>query len=185
MEEWKDIQGYEGLYQVSNLGKVMSLERVVIKNTGVANPIRAKLKALVIDNSGYFKVNLYKMNKLGRFSVHRLVGVAFIPNPENKPCINHKNHNIYDNASENLEWCTHSENNMAQYKTPRKTTSLYKGVFCAKKPLRKKWVAYITLKSKTYRLGYFATEVEAASAYNTKAKELFGGFAVLNRVSNV
>lgn len=96
-EIWKDIKNYEGLYQVSNLGKVKG----VIKNI-VLSPA---------NNSGYMRVNLYKDGKRNMKSVHRLVAEAFIPNPENKKTVDHINHIRDDNRVENLQWATPTEQN--------------------------------------------------------------------------
>lgn len=95
-EEWRDIKGYEGLYQVSNFGKVRS--------------DKGNLKAQFKNRQGYFRVQLYKNNKGKHFSVHRLVALAFIPNAENKPQVNHIDENKENNIFTNLEWVTQSEN---------------------------------------------------------------------------
>lgn len=93
MEIWKDVAGYEGLYQISNLGRVKGLKR-------------NKILALK-DNQGYLKIGLRKPKDKQRFfSVHRLVAIAFIPNPNNYPQINHKDECKTNNCVSNLEWCT-------------------------------------------------------------------------------
>lgn len=92
-ETWKNVRGYEGLYQISDLGRVKSLKKI-----------------LKPSNSEYKRVNLYKNGKIKTYYIHRLVAEAFIPNPENKPQINHKDENKYNNNVNNLEWCTHKEN---------------------------------------------------------------------------
>ena len=106
MEEiWKDVKNYEGLYQISNLGRLKSVERIyknrkckeLIKKTSVAN--------------GYERIGLSKNGEIKYFSIHRLVAEAFIDNPKNLPCINHKDTNKRNNKVDNLEWCTHKENN--------------------------------------------------------------------------
>ena len=102
MEEWKDVEGYEELYQVSNEGNIRSL------NYNHTNTIK-NLK-LVVVNSGYVIVGLTKNGKTKRKYVHRLVGEAFIPNPNNYKCINHKNEDKTLNTVENLEWCDHKYN---------------------------------------------------------------------------
>lgn len=98
MEVWKDIPGYEGRYQVSNLGNVKSLNYRNSKQPKLLKPMEYKI--------GYAAVNL---NRKWR-KVHRLVAEAFVPNPSNKREVNHINGNNLDNRAENLEWVTPSEN---------------------------------------------------------------------------
>lgn len=104
MEEWRDIKGYEGKYQVSNLGRVRSLRDNF-------NRPREKILSLQDDRQGYKYVNLYKNSKPHTIKVHRLVAIHFIENPDNKPCVNHKDENKANNRVENLEWCTVAYNN--------------------------------------------------------------------------
>lgn len=105
MEVWKDIQGYEGLYQVSNMGRVRSLERKVKRWDGYRT-VPAGMPKIQKSNSGYFRVELWKDWKGKKYLIHRLVAQAFIPNPENLPQVNHLNEDKTDNRVENLEWCT-------------------------------------------------------------------------------
>lgn len=105
-EIWKDIKGYEGLYQVSNLGRVKSLPRNT-KNQ-YKNGI---IKKNIILKNGYYFINLYN-NGSKLFTIHKLVAQAFIPNLKNKPCINHIDGNKQNNCVDNLEWCTYSENEL-------------------------------------------------------------------------
>lgn len=111
MEEWRDIKGYEGIYQVSNLGRVRSLDRFVRTHErfGGTRLVKGKIKSLPL-LVGYPTVNLDKDYKHKVEYVHRLVAEAFIPNPENKPEVNHKDANKTNNNAENLEWVTHLEN---------------------------------------------------------------------------
>ena len=110
-EIWKDVVGYEGLYQVSNLGRVRGLDRLV-KHSGEHMRIQKGriLKGLVHSKDGYVYVGLYKKGKYKKIKVHRLVGLAFIENPQNKPMINHIDENKENNKLDNLEWCTAKEN---------------------------------------------------------------------------
>jgi len=115
MEIWKDIEGYKGLYQISNLGRVKSLKRKEIfgKKTRIRNE---KYLNQAIHKSGYLFVSLSKNNFTKNFMVHRLVILSFIKNTQNKPQVNHKNGIKTDNILENLEWVTASENRIHAYK---------------------------------------------------------------------
>lgn len=106
MEIWKDIKGYEGLYQISNYGRVKSLPRMM-KNRKCEEII----KAPSVLPKGYLKVSLCKNGKIKYFFIHRLVAEAFIPNPNNFPCVNHKDCNPRNNEVSNLEWISYKENN--------------------------------------------------------------------------
>jgi hypothetical protein len=121
MEEiWKDVVGYEGSYQISSLFRVKSLKRIYeVTKQGRIYKVFQKEKDLksTINGKGYYCVGLYKDNKKTTFLVHRLFAKVFIPNPENKPHINHINGIKFDNRIENLEWVTHSENIQHAYDT--------------------------------------------------------------------
>ena len=110
-EIWKPIKGYEGLYEVSNLGNVKSL----------CDKRGERLRKLVPDKNGYMTVCLKKEGKYCNKKVHRLVASAFLENEENYPHVNHKDLNKANNAVENLEWCSAKYNNL--YKDKYKCTN--------------------------------------------------------------
>ena len=101
-EIWKDINGYNGIYQVSNLGRVRSLGN----DKGKKDKIRKQVK----NSKGYLRVGLHKDGATTWEYVHRLVAQAFIPNTDNLPQVNHKDENKENNCVDNLEWCTNKYN---------------------------------------------------------------------------
>ena len=106
-EVWKDIKGYEGIYRISDLGRIMSV------NFGPKNHVNnsePKLLKLTKSSSGYLHVQLYKNGKPSTKLVHILVAEAFVENPQGKPEINHIDGNKFNNTPSNLEWVTKSEN---------------------------------------------------------------------------
>ena len=102
-EEWRAIKDYEGLYEVSNLGRVRSLNYNGTKRVQLLKPQD--------QGQGYLQVQLRKNKKRRSYRVHRLVAEAFIPNPNNLPCINHIDQNRSNNRVDNLEWCSYEYNN--------------------------------------------------------------------------
>lgn len=111
IEVWKDVIGYEGLYIVSSMGRVKSLDRIVKDRWGNDRNKEGQIISLNKKKHGYFHVNLYKNKIRKTHSVYRLVAVAFIPNTDNLPQINHKDENPSNNCVENLEWCDSEYNN--------------------------------------------------------------------------
>lgn len=109
MEKWKDVKGYEGLYQVSNEGRVKALSKSWVCGKGVIHYRKEHLLKCVT-SKGYLQVKLCKDGKINTLKIHRLVAEAFIPNEDNKPCIDHINTIRTDNRIENLRWCTYKEN---------------------------------------------------------------------------
>lgn len=153
-EIWKDIKGYEGLYQVSNTGKVRSLDRTVIGKNNSKRLIYGKELSKTDNGRGYDKVALQNDGRNTRkiCKVHRLVAETFIPNPENKPEVNHINCNKKDNRVSNLEWSTSSENSKHAYDNNLKNVS------------RSKRVARINDEGKILEI--FNSAREASNSYN-------------------
>lgn len=110
MEIWKDINGYIGIYQVSNMGNVRSLQREEYKCRQGYRVRKGRQLKPGRDKKGYLLVGLRKDGKCKTRRIHRLVAEAFIPNPNNLPQINHKDENKCNNTVDNLEWCTPSYN---------------------------------------------------------------------------
>lgn len=133
VEEWADIKGYEGLYKVSTLGRVLSLKKTF--KTGRNHLIEKTYPETIMSPSktkkGYLRINLFKDGKLKAFQVHRLVAEAFIPNPNNYPEVNHKNEIKDYNTVDNLEWCTTRYN--IEYSTGFST--IYKAIEKTKRPI--------------------------------------------------
>ena len=111
MEVWKDVVGYEGLYEVSSYGRIKRLER---EYWHTHNKTNSKIKELILKldsiNKKYEQIGLTKNSITKNYSVHRLVAIAFIPNKDNKPVVNHIDENKLNNKLCNLEWATQSEN---------------------------------------------------------------------------
>ena len=108
-EIWKDINSYEGFYQISNLGNVKSLQRMA-KNKDGQRIVKERILSPTKAGNGYLTVMLYSKKIPERKIIHRLIALNFIPNPNNKPQVNHINGIRTDNRIDNLEWCTAKEN---------------------------------------------------------------------------
>lgn len=118
MEEiWKDIEGYEGFYKISNLGRVKSLPR-----NGTVNKERIMVNR--VNKTGYWTIHLRRLGVSKYLKIHRLIAIAFIEKVEGKDVINHKDGNKLNNSIDNLEWCTHSENAQHAHDTGLRVTCL-------------------------------------------------------------
>lgn len=106
MEMWRDIVGFEGLYQISSLGNVKSMDRITVGGKHV----KERILKLQINTHGYHTVVLRKNKKSFTKEVHRLVAIAFIPNPDNLPQVSHKDESRTNNSVDNLEWATRKDN---------------------------------------------------------------------------
>jgi hypothetical protein len=170
MEEiWKDIPDYEGLYQVSNLGRVKSLPKEWVAGGGALLKHNGKLLKQGKSSSGYYNVNLSKDSIIRNFCVHQLVAIAFLGHIPNRMelVVDHINDNPTDNRVENLQIVTQRFN---AFKTQGIYSSKYKGVSWDKNA--KKWVAQITISRKVKNLGRFNCELKANQAYENALKNL-------------
>ena len=120
-ETWKEIENYEKEYAVSNYGRVKSLKRIVVRIT-TNTPIKERILKIKVTRAGYGMVHLKRNGKC--FFTHRLAAKAFIPNPENKKEVNHKDGNTLNNNISNLEWCTAKENSVHAAEVLRKQVKI-------------------------------------------------------------
>lgn len=166
---WKTI--FDLPYEISEQGTVRR-----IKGTPYWRKDKSHVKPY-INNKGYLCINLYKEGKVHKFTIHRLLGMLFIDNPNNFPVINHIDGDPLNNDLRNLEWTTQQQNIQHAWDTNlitnrhinasskrKNSTSKYKGVSWSKE--RNKWCAHITVRKKKYALGRFTDEIEAAKAYD-------------------
>lgn len=115
MEIWKDLPGNEGTYQISNLGRVKTLDRVIKCGKNIKKHIPEKVMA-IRSHAGYKTVTIRIDSKTKVCSIHRLVAKTFLPNPNNYKCVNHIDGNKENNAVNNLEWCNYSHNMKHAYR---------------------------------------------------------------------
>ena len=164
VEEWRDISGYSN-YQVSTIGRVMNVKSGrVLKTT--------------THRGGYHQLTLSLNSNCTTYEVHRLVGLAFIPNPMNKPSVDHIDSNAkLNNTIENLRWATRTEQEANKPKQLN-TSSNYIGVSWHRR--ENIWQSQIQTDRKHIHLGYFNSGEEAGLAYNKRASELFREFAKPN-----
>lgn len=132
IEIWKDVFGYEGIYQVSNFGNVKSIDRIVTFINGKEVFFKGVYLKKSFDRDGYIHLSLTKNRVSKNYFVHRLVAISFIPNILNKPLVNHIDGNKSNNIVSNLEWSTLSENRQHAYRT-----GLQRGAFGSKQTLSK------------------------------------------------
>lgn len=161
VEVWKDVVGYEGIYQISNLGNVKSLNRYAKTKCGNERFFKGKvlIKRLL---KGYERVELNNNGVAKQWSVHRLVALAFIPNPNNLPVINHKDEVKTNNNIDNLEWCTVKYNNNygnRNLKVSLKTRGKKRPHTCGKNHFRSKVVICLN------DLKVYETLTKAAKVY--------------------
>jgi hypothetical protein len=161
-EIWKDIEGYEGHYQISSFGRVKSLGRLMCRGY-VFRMCTDKIRKITVKSDGYAEINLCLKNKYSIFRVHRLVALAFIDNPKNKLEVNHIDSIRLNNNVKNLEWLTKREN-LCHNKINKITTSIYVGVCYSKRGNKYYWESSIQINNKKIYLGIHKTEEEAYQA---------------------
>jgi hypothetical protein len=139
MEIWKDIKGYEGIYQVSNHGRVRSLDRSFIRKDGRICSAKGKIIKPCMNqkNSGYLHLLLHNNGKTETFYIHRLVAVHFVPNPNGYSTVNHKDFDRKNNLAENLEWCMQKDNVLHDSERMRKEKTVCKPSRTGEKYIRK------------------------------------------------
>lgn len=152
-EEWKDIKGYEGWYQVSNLGQVRSVERQ-INNNSVLQTYKSHILKQSITKKGYPYVVLYKNSKGTHKCIHRLVAMCFIENPDGLLQVNHMDGNKTNNIVDNLEWCNNSENQKHAY-----SHGLKKPFGCKKVLDRVTDIVYPSIEEAARQTGKFAENI--------------------------
>lgn len=129
-EIWLQIEGWEGMYEVSNLGRIKSMERWVGAKNGNRKLLKERILIQIKDRLGYFRVGLHRKNKTTMYLVHRLIALSFIYNNENKPQINHINGNPSDNRVDNLEWNTSKENIRHSFDILKRKPNIMSGEKC-------------------------------------------------------
>ena len=188
VEIWKPVKGYETYYQVSNLGNIRSIK-------SPQGNYRERPKKSFIGNSGYPTVDLWKNNKGTKHSVHRLVCIAFLDNPDNKPTVNHIDGNKENNEISNLEWNTYSENHIHAFDTGLKSREDCKQRMLGTKSKnsksnyhnvsydnsRSKWIGSIKIDRKTVGNKRFDNEVDAAKYVN----HLLDLYGITDRPRNI
>lgn len=169
-EKWKIIDGYEGYYEVSDKGRIKSVERYVYSEISVKKRrrIKSRIIKLRLNSRGQQLVGLSKENLKDDFLVSRLVAIAFIPNPMNLPDVDHKKENKdkTDNSVSNLQW-TDKRNNSNKYFRETGISREFTGV----KKAGEKFQCSIRIKGKEYYVGTYSTAEEASETYNKIAND--------------
>ena len=176
MEEiWKDVIGYEGIYEVSNLGRVKSFDKKIGGKVGLRF-IKGRILKNHISDCGYLQVGLYKNSIRKIYKIHQLVSICFLNHTidGNNIVVDHIDGDKLNNNVNNLHLVTHRENLSTCFRKNNDVfTSNYVGVSWRKS--NSKWCSQITINNKKVHLGYFNTEMEASDKYQEKLKEIKNG----------
>lgn len=168
-EIWKDIPEWEGLYQASTLGRIRSLDRTYIDSIGRCTTRKGRIRIPHINASGYYYTLMVEKERRLAKTYHRLVALTFIPNQQNKCCVNHKDGDKLNNRLDNLEWVTVRENSAHWIENSTTMSSNFPGVTLDKQTGL--WAANIFLEDSNYYLGKYVNESEAKIAYDTALKD--------------
>ena len=158
-EIWKKVSGWS-YYEVSNMGRVRSLDRVLIRKTGTFDNRKGRMLVLSLNKTGYLLVTFSEAHKRITSTVHTLVAHAFCGEPNE--CVHHINGVRHDNREENLEWTTNRGNSIERWKAQG---HLKTGAVLSKGKVIRPWRSSTWVKVKLYYLGYYDTEDEACAAY--------------------
>lgn len=165
-EVWKDVIGYEGLYQVSNFGNIKSLDRIVNKPNGVSYLRKGKICTQSKSNLGYMTVGFTVNNKKVNKYVHRLVAEAFITNMNNYPQVNHIDCDKTNNRMYNLEWCTNSQNHTHASKNGLNKLHLHRVVYSGEENGRSLLTKEQVLEIKQKYIPYKYSAKKLSKEYN-------------------
>jgi hypothetical protein len=168
MEIWKEVKGYEGIYQISSFGRVKSLSRT-IKREDFDIKLKEKILVNFNNSNGYLHVTLNKNGISKNVKIHQLVAIAFLnlkPDGTHKVVVDHIDNNKHNNNLENLQLLNNRQNSSKE----QRGFSKYTGVGFAKREM--KWRAYISINNKYNHLGYFKTELEAHYAYQNAINKI-------------
>jgi hypothetical protein len=188
-EKWIEISGYEGKYMVSTFGNILSIEKKVksSRGNGICH-VKEKIVKSFANRNGYFSVLLYSNCFGKRYSLHRLVAQAFIPNPENKPQVNHKDGNKSNNKVDNLEWVTQSENNLHSYNVLNRNRAKKKGADShISKPVSvysiddKLIGEYVSIKDAAIKLGHSNEYISGLLRGKIKINKIYVKHRIINK----
>ena len=171
MEQWKAIKDYEGIYEISDQGRVKSIERNIMRSNGRNKPVSERILKPGKNHGGYYHISLSKKGLIKKYFVHALIWDHFGDRPRNgrKLQIDHVNEIKTDNRIDNLQLLTQRENNSKGWRNKKKS-SKYTGVSWDK--TGKIWKSYITINGKLKYLGNHKTEINAHLAYQSELKKI-------------
>lgn len=168
MEKWKSIKNYEGYYEISSLGNVRSIERLVLYANGNIHKHKARVRKASL--SEYRMIALSKDGHTKMYKISRIVAMHFLKRIDGKNIVNHKDGNKYNDNCNNLEWCTISENNIHAFENGLSAKkNKVSGVFYEDR--RNLWAAYLYRNNKNIFVGRYKTEKEAIEMRRKKLEE--------------